>query len=263
MGDQIHNVCAPPGTDHTVSHKRPWTLSQTPVLHIQRFVSCWCPADCPSRLTLPSEGNEEPVTEPELIDLLDTELKALSMVGGFDVACEACPVLCAECRWKRGKIYRGPHQWPVPVALRKQFVYLAYTTHQGAICAKQRLVVVAVHGHFVCIQKSICACVTFQINEKKAKMHAAPQTAHDRKWELTLSNQLSQQTGTVSVLWLWLAIAPSGQRLPVIPPSQPQQSPPACPQYPPGLITLHNSLYSERVCETTESIPAHIPCSAT
>lgn len=51
-------------------------------------------ADCLSRLPLPSEENAEPVTEPELVALLDTELKALS-VKDFAVACKTCPELTA------------------------------------------------------------------------------------------------------------------------------------------------------------------------
>lgn len=104
-------------------------------------------ADCLFRLPLPSEKNAEPVTEPELVALLDTELKALS-VKDFAVACEACPELTAiRAQMKKGwpktakdvTIYRGPHRRLVPVALRKQLVDLAHETHQGVVGSKQRL----------------------------------------------------------------------------------------------------------------------------
>jgi len=103
-------------------------------------------ADCLSRLPLPSEENAESVTEPELVALLDTELKALS-VKDFAVACEACPELTAiRAQIKKGwpktakslpavlkpyfatrdelsvqdvTIYRGPHRRIVPVAFQR------------------------------------------------------------------------------------------------------------------------------------------------
>lgn len=66
-------------------------VSQTPVLHIQYDVVYRTgaqnhAADYLSRLPLPSEENAEPVTEPDLVALLDTELSALS-VEDFTVAC--------------------------------------------------------------------------------------------------------------------------------------------------------------------------------
>lgn len=75
-------------------------------------------ADCLSRLPLPSEENAEAVPEPELVALLDTELKALS-VNDFTVACEACPELTAL----RAQI---KNRWPktaksLPAALKSYF----------------------------------------------------------------------------------------------------------------------------------------------
>ncbi|XP_037611722.1 uncharacterized protein K02A2.6-like [Sebastes umbrosus] len=159
-------------------------------------------ADCLSRLPLPSEENAEPVSEPELVALLDTELRALS-VKDFAVACAACPELTAlraqvKKGWpKRAKhlptvlqpyfatrdelsvqdvtIFRGPHRRLVPVALRKQLVDLAHETHQGVVRTKQRLRdLYWWPGMDMCVQDSINACATCQMNDKSAKTHAAP-----------------------------------------------------------------------------------------
>nr|XP_055032791.1 uncharacterized protein K02A2.6-like [Misgurnus anguillicaudatus] len=159
-------------------------------------------ADCLSRLPLPSEENAEPVTEPELVALLDTELKALS-VKDFAAACKTCPELTAiRAQMKKGWpktakslsavlkpyfatrdelsvqdaiIYRGPHRQLVPVALRKQLVDLAHETHQGVVRTKQRLRdLYWWPGMDMLVQDSISACVTCQMNDKSAKTHAAP-----------------------------------------------------------------------------------------
>ena len=61
-------------------------------------------ADCFSRVPLAAEEDTEPVTEPELVALLDTELNALS-VKDFTEACQACPELTAL----RAQTHRG---WP-------------------------------------------------------------------------------------------------------------------------------------------------------
>ena len=115
--------------------------------------------------------------EPELVALLDAELKALS-VKDFTVACEVCPELTAlRVQMKKGwpkttkslpavlkpyfavrdelsvqdvVVYRGPQRRLVPVALRKQLVNLAHETHQGVVRTKQRLrdlYLVAKYGH--------------------------------------------------------------------------------------------------------------------
>lgn len=144
-------------------------------------------ADCLSRLPLPSEENAEPVTEPELVALLDTELKALS-VKDFAVACETCPELTAiRAQIKKGwpktakslsavlkpyfatrdelsvqdvTIYRGPHRRLVPVALRQQLVDLAHETHQGVVRTKQRLRdLYWWPGMDMLVQNNISACV--------------------------------------------------------------------------------------------------------
>lgn len=114
-------------------------------------------ADCLSRLPLPSEENVEAVTED------------------FAVACEACPELTAlrahiKNSWPKTPkslpaalksyfavreelsvqdltIYRGPHRRLAPVSLRKQLVDLAHESHQGVVRTKQRLLLVARHGH--------------------------------------------------------------------------------------------------------------------
>ena len=159
-------------------------------------------ADCLSRLPLPSEENAEAVTEPELVALLDTELKALS-VTDFTGACEACPELTAlRMQMERGwpktakslpailkpyfatrdelsvqdmTIYRGPYRRLVPVALRKQLVDLAHETHQGIVRTKQRLRdLYWWPGMDTSVQESIRACVTCQMNDKSTKTHPAP-----------------------------------------------------------------------------------------
>lgn len=75
-------------------------------------------ADCLSRLLLSSEENAEPLTEPELVALLDNELKALS-VKDFAATCEVYPELTAL----RAQIKKG---WPktaksLPAELKSYF----------------------------------------------------------------------------------------------------------------------------------------------
>ena len=140
--------------------------------------------------------------EPELVALLDAELKALS-VKDFTVACEVCPELTAlRVQMKKGwpkttkslpavlkpyfavrdklsvqdvVVYRGPQRRLVPVALRKQLVNLAHETHQGVVHTKQRLRDLYWWPSMdMCVQESIRTCVTCQMNDKSAKTHSTP-----------------------------------------------------------------------------------------
>uniref|UniRef100_A0A3P9H5V6 Gypsy retrotransposon integrase-like protein 1 n=1 Tax=Oryzias latipes TaxID=8090 RepID=A0A3P9H5V6_ORYLA len=159
-------------------------------------------ADCLSRLPLPSVENAEPVVEPELVALLDTELKALT-VKDFTAACQVCPELTAlreqmkqgwpktaqslpamlqpyfavrdELSVEEVIVYRGPYRRLVPVAVRKQIINLAHETHQGVVRTKQRLRDLYWWPYMdLCVEETIKACVTCQLNDKSAKIHPAP-----------------------------------------------------------------------------------------
>lgn len=160
------------------------------------------PADCFSRLPLPAEEDTESVTEPELVALLDTELKALS-IDQFTEACEACPELTAlreqiHRGWPKNQkslpnelipyfsernelsvqdmiIYRGPHRRIVPVALREQLLGLAHETHQGIVRTKQMLRdLYWWPGMDARVQDSTRNCEACRLNDKSAKTHVAP-----------------------------------------------------------------------------------------
>uniref|UniRef100_A0A1A8N061 Gypsy retrotransposon integrase-like protein 1 n=4 Tax=Nothobranchius TaxID=28779 RepID=A0A1A8N061_9TELE len=159
-------------------------------------------ADGLSRLPLPLDAKAEDITEPDMVALLETDLRALS-VSDFDAASGACPELDAlRAQIKGGwpktakslppvvkayfavrdelsvqdvKVFRGPHRLIVPVALRYQLVTLAHETHQGVVRTKQRLRdLYWWPGMDSCVEDFISTCTTCRSHDKTARTYPAP-----------------------------------------------------------------------------------------